>query len=75
MGMHVQAQTARQYTVGSGYINGSLWTNQFNGAVDPLGLENAYQNWSSSVNVTVGDSLSMSLPSIFRRCAFDLVQY
>lgn len=75
MGMHVHAKTARQYIVGSGYINGSLWTNTVNGIVDATALQNAYQNWSSSVNVTVGDSLSMSLSSIFRNFTFDLVQY
>lgn len=61
--------------MGSGYINGSLWTNTVNGIVDATALQNAYQNWSSSVNVTVGDSLSMSLSSIFRNFTFDLVQY
>lgn len=73
MGMHVQAQTAKRYTVGSGYINGSLWTNTLDGVVDATGLENAYKNWSSSVNVTVGDSLSMSLSSIFISFTFDPV--
>lgn len=51
------------FTVGEGFITGSVWTNTYNSTIDPNGLTNAYQRWAASVNVSVGDSLSKSTSS------------
>lgn len=61
MGLLPQVRGQTNYTVGSGFINGSLWTNTINGLVQSAILENAYKQWADSVSVKVGDTLSKFL--------------
>lgn len=61
MGLFPQVRGQTNYTVGSGFINGSLWTNTINGLVQSAILENAYKQWADSVSIKVGDTLSKFL--------------
>ena len=56
------------YTVGEGYTdtptgNGGnyTWTNTVGGLVKPDVLEDLYQQWADSINVTTGDTLGKFL--------------
>lgn len=58
---HVECEN---YTVGAGYTdtptgNGGnyTWTNTVDGLVKPDVLEDLYQQWADSINVTTGDTL------------------
>ncbi len=52
----VQATT---YLVGDRFIPGAIWTNTLNGTINSTGLQDAYQQWASSVSIAVGDSIGM----------------
>jgi hypothetical protein len=53
----VQATT---YVVGVGFIPGGIWTNTLNGNINSTGLQDAYQQWASSVSIALGDSIEFS---------------
>lgn len=61
MGLFPQVRGQTNYTVGSGFVNGSLWTNTINGLVQSVILENAYKQWADSVSIKEGDTLSKFL--------------
>ncbi|KAH8953261.1 hypothetical protein BDL97_08G015000 [Sphagnum fallax] len=53
----VQATT---YLVGDRFIPGAIWTNTLNGTINSTGLQDAYQQWASSVSIAVGDSIEFT---------------
>lgn len=61
MGFFPQVRGQTNYTVGSGFVNGSLWTNTIDGLVEAGILENAYKQWADSVLIKEGDTLSKYL--------------
>jgi hypothetical protein len=50
---------ATMYVVGVGFIPGGIWTNTLNGNINSTGLQDAYQQWASSVSIAVGDRIGM----------------
>lgn len=52
----VQAST---YLVGERFVPGAMWTNMLNGTINSTGLQDAYQQWASSVSIAVGDTIGM----------------
>ncbi|CAK9276914.1 unnamed protein product [Sphagnum jensenii] len=51
---------ATMYVVGVGFIPGGIWTNTLNGNINSTGLQDAYQQWASSVSIAVGDRIEFS---------------
>jgi plastocyanin len=37
-----------------------MWTNMLNGTINSAGLQDAYQQWASSVSIAVGDSIEFT---------------
>ncbi len=52
-------QASPTYLVGDRFIPGAMWTNMLNGTINSTGLQDAYQQWASSVSIAFGDSVGM----------------
>jgi plastocyanin len=53
-------QASITYQVGGRFVPGAVWTNMLNGTINSTGLQDAYQQWASSVSIAVGDSIEFN---------------